>query len=323
MQRTAMAMSAVGGIGWLLATWSWSPAGSLMGVAAMMWGHAGVLAVEFGFSAYANKSDPAPRASTLQRVAAWWEEASLTPTIFLWRQPFRWQTWPDNTPPDFGDGTASADPARVGRFAGSATVFVHGFVCNRGFWTPWMEGLRQAGMPYTSVNLEPVFGSIDRYVDVIEDAVARAEALGKQIPVIICHSMGGLAVRAWLASAPGNLSRVTKVITIGSPHHGTWLARWSRVKNGRQMRQKSDWLSALAQKELDLHGAQAYTKFVCWYSNADHIVFPTSTALLPGADNRHVPGVAHVALGFHATVIKESVAMMSPAAISEDARTAS
>ncbi|AOW14863.1 hypothetical protein LPB072_20595 [Hydrogenophaga crassostreae] len=306
-----MAAAWVTSLLWLVLMWPRSPFWASVGLMLGAWSHAIILAVELALASRVNRTDSVTQPSFAQRVNAWWQEATLTPSIFLWRQPFRWRDLPDNT------GTA-------GRFApGSTVVLIHGFVCNRGFWAPWMQAMRNAGVPYTSVNLEPVFGSIDAGVPLIEDAVSRAEQLGAKLPVLVCHSMGGLAARAWLASAPGNLRRVGRVITIGSPHHGTWLARWSRVTNGRQMRQHSDWLNALAAKEAALHGHQAYTPFLCWYSNADHIVFPTSTAMLPDADNRHVPGVPHVALAFHPTVMRESLAMVVPAAISPEARTAS
>ena len=42
---------------------------------------------------------------------------------------------------------------------GGAVVLVHGFVCNRGFWLPWLRALRDRGLAYATVNLEPVFGS--------------------------------------------------------------------------------------------------------------------------------------------------------------------
>ncbi|OAD39689.1 hypothetical protein LPB72_20765 [Hydrogenophaga crassostreae] len=311
LQRTLMAAAWVTSLLWLVLMWPRSPFWASVGLMLGAWSHAIILAVELALASRVNRTDSVTQPSFAQRVNAWWQEATLTPSIFLWRQPFRWRDLPDNT------GTA-------GRFApGSTVVLIHGFVCNRGFWAPWMQAMRNAGVPYTSVNLEPVFGSIDAGVPLIEDAVSRAEQLGAKLPVLVCHSMGGLAARAWLASAPGNLRRVGRVITIGSPHHGTWLARWSRVTNGRQMRQHSDWLNALAAKEAALHGHQAYTPFLCWYSNADHIVFPTSTAMLPDADNRHVPGVPHVALAFHPTVMRESLAMVVPAAISPEARTAS
>ena len=311
MQRTMMVAGTVTTVLWLVAVWPRSPGWAALGLIVGAWGHAAVLALEFALSARANRIDSVTQATTAQRFGAWLQESTLTPAIFLWRQPFRWRDLPDTTAED-GQ-----------RAAGSRVVFVHGFVCNRGFWAPWMRVLRGAGVPYTSVNLEPVFGTIDGGVSLIEDAVARAEQLGGLPPTLVCHSMGGLAGRAWLASAPGNLARVGRVVTIGTPHHGTWLARWSRAANGRQMRQHSPWLRALAANEASLHGEQAYARFVCWHSNADQIVFPASTALLPGADNRHVPGVAHVALAFHPRVMRESLAMVLPAGMPSEARTAS
>ena len=46
--------------------------------------------------------------------------------------------------------------------AGEPTiVFVHGYVCNRGFWTPWMARCHRERRPFVAVNLEPPFASID------------------------------------------------------------------------------------------------------------------------------------------------------------------
>lgn len=312
MQRGLIAGSTLASLAWLIFMWPRSPLWTILVLIAASWSHASVLAMEFLMSARINRSDSGvPQATTKQRLTAWLLETRLTPTIFLWRQPFRWRHLPDNV----ADST--------GPSPGSAVVLVHGFVCNRAFWAPWMQVLREAGVPYASVNLEPVFGSIDQAVALIEDAVARAEALGTLPPCLVCHSMGGLAARAWLASDPDNLARVSRIITIGSPHHGTWLARWSHVTNGRQMQQGSEWLQALSAKESAMHGEHAYVKFLCWHSNADQIVFPASTAMLPGADNRHVPGVPHVALAFHPTVMRESLAMAMPAGMSFEVRTAS
>jgi triacylglycerol lipase len=311
LQRRLMSLGLFCSAVWLALVWPHSPNWATWGLFIGAWSHALVLALEFALAAWVNRTDPVPHPTLGQRLAAWWQEATYTPAIFLWRQPFRWRDYPD-------------DPIPPGEaFAGGAVVFVHGFVCNRGFWAPWMQALRSAGIPFASVNLEPVFGSIDAGIPLIEAAVSRAEQLGRRAPVLVCHSMGGLAARAWLASEPGNLTRVGRVITIGSPHHGTWLARWSRVTNGRQMRQNSDWLQALSARERELHGQSAYQRFICFHSHTDHIVFPDSTALLPGADNRHVPGAPHVALAFHPRVIRESLATVIPGAMSSDARTAS
>ncbi|WP_247596781.1 permease [Hydrogenophaga sp. PAMC20947] len=311
MQQALVLGGVLAAGGWVAWMWGESLAWALSGALLVVLVYALVLALEFVLAAWVNRSDPAPSATLAQRLEAWWQEAREAPAVFAWRQPFQWRRLPDS------------EPHGGGAFDGSAAVFIHGFVCNRGFWTPWMQALRQLGMPYTSVNLEPVFGSIDRGVALIETAVRQAEALGSAPPVLVCHSMGGLAARAWLASDPRALARVEAVITIGSPHHGTWLAHFSHLTNGRQMQPGNAWLVDLAAKEQALYGASVHSRFVCWYSHTDNIVFPASTATLAGADNRHVPATAHVALGFHPRVMRESLALLASTAMSPAERTAS
>jgi pimeloyl-ACP methyl ester carboxylesterase len=265
------------------------------GVALILLGYALVLGIEFVAVARVNRSDPAPRAGMSALLRAWWAEVCTAPQVFSWRQPFRWRRFPD--------ATVVAAPGRA------AVVLVHGFVCNRGFWLPWMQRLRARGLPYTSVNLEPVFGSIDDYVPLIDDAVRRATALTGRPPVLVCHSMGGLAARAWRAATADADQRVRHIVTIGSPHHGTWLGQFSHVPNGRQMRQNDPWLRALQQREQQRWPQAPYARFTCWYSNADNIVFPTSTAALPGADNRFIRGQPHVAMAFVDEVLEGTLSL--------------
>jgi triacylglycerol esterase/lipase EstA (alpha/beta hydrolase family) len=184
-------------------------------------------------------------------------------------------------------------------------VLIHGFICNRGLWTPWLKELRQRGVPFVAVNLEPAFGSIDEYPPIIEAAVERVAQATGMPPVLVCHSMGGIAARAWLRATDG-ADRVHHVITIGSPHHGTWLARYSHLSNGRQMRIDSQWLA-----QLGLPSETERARFTCWYSNCDNMVFPVTTATLPGADNRLVRGRAHVELAFDPQVMADSLARVA------------
>lgn len=311
MQQFVVIGAVVASLGWyfwLLDRSSWlATAGALT----ILLGYALVLGVEFVAVARVNRGDSVPAADARALFGAWWQEIRVAPRVFCWQQPFRWRTLPDSR-------TAPAS----GQLQTPAVVFVHGFVCNRGFWLPWMLELKKLNIPYTSVNLEPVFGSIADYVSVIEEAVQRAEELTGLPPALVCHSMGGLAARAWLAHGSPAAQRVRQVITIGTPHRGTWISRFSRVVNGQQMRQDHEWLTSLSAGE-SAAVATPYNRFICWYSNADNIVFPASTAMLPGADNRHVPGVAHVALAFHPRVMRESLAMLASGASSPEARTAS
>lgn len=244
------------------------------GALCIAFGYAAVLALEFALLHRVHGDDPTPRASPAQLLSAWWGEVLSAPLVFCWRQPFRSHRWPDHLPGD--------SQGRRG------VVLVHGFVCNRGVWNPWLERLHRQGVPFVAVNLEPVFGAIDDYVGGIEAAVQRIERATGQAPVVVAHSMGGLALRRWWVEHDD--TRVHHALTIGTPHRGTWLARFAMTRNARQMRQLSSFLQTLARREPPTRSA----RFSCFYSHCDNIVFPPTSATLPGADNRHLPGVAHV-----------------------------
>ena len=174
--------------------------------------------------------------------------------------------------------------------------------CENGL-TPRCSLLREQGCPYVAVNLEPLFGSIDAYAPIIDEAVGRLAVATGQPPVLVGHSMGGLAIRAWMGHA-GADSRIHHVITIGSPHQGTWLGQFSHAVNGRQMRLQSRWLTQLAAKEPP----ERYGRFTCWYSTCDNIVMPAATATLPGADNRLIAGVGHVELADQPEILAHALA---------------
>jgi triacylglycerol lipase len=273
----ALLAAALWALFWMRAghpVWAWVGAGGLLG------SYAVVLALEFSLLRLVHGDDPAPRASAVQLLRAWWGEVLAAPTVFCWRQPFRSRRWPDCLPP--------RAPGRRG------VLLVHGFVCNRGLWNPWLERLTAAGVPVVAVNLEPVFGGIDELTRAVGDGIRRLESSTGLAPVVVCHSMGGLAFRRWWADQADD-ARVHHAITLGTPHRGTWLARFAMSRNARQMRQGSAWLATLAAREPRGRGQ----RFTCFYSHCDNIVFPPSTATLAGADNRHLPGVAHVHMADH------------------------
>jgi pimeloyl-ACP methyl ester carboxylesterase len=292
-QATTLSLlaAAVGWFGW---HWPRSPILAVTGFLAIPMSYSLVLAVEFIALKFVGRSDSVPQPTWPELARAWLAETAAAPRVFCWRQPFRWRAIPD-----MPESPAGQPPRR-------GVVLIHGFVCNRGFWNPWMLRLRAMGHPFVAVNLEPVFGSIDGYVPIIEEAVQRVTQATGLAPVLVCHSMGGLAARAWLRARSGG-QRVHHVVTIGSPHRGTWLAQFSHLKNGRQMNFDGPWI-----RELEQCGpAAAAGRFTCWYSNCDNIVFPASTSTLPAADNHLVRGVAHVQLAFHPRVMGESLAKLA------------
>lgn len=297
MQQVITASVLVAAIIWLVHFWPTSPGLAIWGGLMCLFGYSSVLAVEFMAMVLVNRSDPAPRANRQALVRAWWAEAVTAGIVFCWRQPFQANAVPDQLHGDHLRGQRGV-------------VFIHGLICNRGFWTPWLMQLRDKGMQqpshaFTAISLEPVFASIDAYVEQIETAVQRVTKASGLAPVLVCHSMGGLAARAWL-KRQNDPHRVHRVVTIGTPHHGTWLARFAHGHSGCQMQQGSDWLQQLNQASVTDGKAQ----FDCWYSNCDNIVFPASNAMMSGANNRFVPAAAHLQLAFMPEVMQETMHMI-------------
>jgi triacylglycerol lipase len=283
MQRTTVVLLWAVALLWF-ATRAWDGQWLWAAVGAVLLLNLQQIALAFEFFVMlplANRGDPAPRPGLWQLVRAWWRECVTAHEVFGWHQPFRSALHGDTL-----DG-ANAEGRR-------AVVLVHGFMCNRGIWNRGIPALRAAGVPHIALTLEPPFGAIDGYAAQIDAAIEQARRATGRAPLLVCHSMGGLAARAWWQThAADAAERVRGVITIGSPHQGTLTANLARADNARQMRRGSPWLHALAQAEAADGRARHFT---CFYSHCDNIVMPASTAMLPGADNRHLCGEPHVAL---------------------------
>ena len=302
LQRALVVTVLVTAAAWL--AWAWhhgiGPWAGLAGLVLAAAPHAPVLALEFALLALIGserdegRTARAPPASAAQLLRAWAGEVLTGWQVFGWRQPFA------------ADRVADL-PGSPGR---SGVLLLHGYVCNRGLWSPWLRRLRQAGVPCTALSMAPVFGGIDTWLPAIEAAVATLQRQTGRPPLLVGHSMGGLAARAWLAAQPDPAAanaRVLGVVTVGTPHHGTWLAGFAVSANARQMRQGSGWLQALASRE----GAARRALFTCYFGHADNVVFPNSTATLDGADNRHLPAAAHLQMLFEPAVLAEVLRRVS------------
>jgi triacylglycerol esterase/lipase EstA (alpha/beta hydrolase family) len=182
-------------------------------------------------------------------------------------------------------------------------LLVHGYGCNSGYWALLVPLLDREGISHASVDLEPVAGSIDDYAPLIEARVRElCAATGAARIAIVAHSMGGLAARAWMRRYDtGGSARVATLVTLGTPHHGTALARFGPGANAVQMRRDSPWLRALAAGET----GDVRARIVSLYTHHDNIVAPQESSVLAGARNVAFGGVGHVALGSNPRVLAE------------------
>jgi pimeloyl-ACP methyl ester carboxylesterase len=199
-------------------------------------------------------------------------------------------------------GEAAARPARP-------VLLVHGIVCNRSVWRGWIERLRAEGFaPVRAVNLEPLCADLGLHAARVERELRSLQRECDGAPVaIVAHSMGGLVARAALrASGPQLISRI---VTLGSPHHGTRIAGWFGWPPMTQMTPGSPWLRALnAAQEGRL--AVPLTSI---YSLEDNLIVPAASARLEGAEMRELRGVGHLGLLSSPRALEHAVAALAGA----------
>jgi len=184
-------------------------------------------------------------------------------------------------------GTEKPQPLPPGRLP---VLLLHGYVCNRGFLLPLRRYLQAHGISVHSHNLEPVYADLDSYADGlarrIEEILA---ATGAEKLVILAHSMGGLVARAYLRKHGAR--HVAKLITLGTPHHGTVLAPLAAGENGRQIVPGNAWLQRLNEDAPAL-------PVVSVLSYQDNIVLPQESAELAGAKVVRLSGMGHISMPF-------------------------
>ncbi len=192
-------------------------------------------------------------------------------------------------------GPGSHPPARV--------VLVHGIACNRAVWRPLLAALRSAGIRGVhAINLEPLFADIDTYA---RDLLGRLEAIGASParPVaIVAHSMGGLVARAALREAKSGM--IGRIITVGTPHHGTAIACRFRWPSTRQMCCGSPWLLELNARQEARPGLPVTSL----HSLDDNLIVPAGSAVLPGARSIELRGLGHLSLLCSPDVLRRIVA---------------
>jgi pimeloyl-ACP methyl ester carboxylesterase len=109
---------------------------------------------------------------------------------------------------------------------------------------------------------------------------------------ILAHSMGGLVARAALRNSDIR-DRVNHMVTIGTPHQGSHLARLGGFNWSKEIRPGSSFMTMLNADDYREVEKQEL-RITAFWTERDVLVIPPSAAALPGAENIGMHEATHI-----------------------------
>ncbi|MHB8873160.1 MAG: esterase/lipase family protein [Myxococcaceae bacterium] len=193
-------------------------------------------------------------------------------------------------------------------------LFVHGLGGNRGNFIGMQALLKLSGRKRSySIGFPPGATLEDMALAVrgaIQDII-RVNALSKKDPIeVVAHSMGGLVARLALVDR-ATRSRVRTLVTLGTPHGGTFAARFGATAHLLELRPGSATLRTL-QRQLPWKGKP---RLVCFWSGSDVFLLPSSSACVEGAQNIELKGFTHYSYLIHPRASQAVLDALAPGAI--------
>jgi triacylglycerol esterase/lipase EstA (alpha/beta hydrolase family) len=204
----------------------------------------------------------------------------------------------------------------VGRVAGpnpDPVVLVHGFLDYYGtpWWATMEELLVEAGWPEERVHSVTIsrlpgttIGSPMSYAAKVQETLESAHDAHGQPVDVIGHSMGGLKAR-WCVEQGDGEEYVDDLVTLGTPHQGTYAAYWALLTpGGRDMIPGSSFV-----RTLNEGGLAPSVRYTSVWSSADSLVLPQSNAKIPAeivdedTENIYCGAKAHISMVHDAEVL--------------------
>ena len=185
------------------------------------------------------------------------------------------------------DGRSTRPVAAVAQDRPGTVVLVPGYGGSTAALEVLAGRLRAAGHAAAVVDLPgDGTGDLSSYIPVLDAAVRAALAGGAPSVDVVGYSAGGVVARLWVADEGAAVTR--RVVTLGSPHHGTQVAALgARYAPGacleacRQLVPGSDLLERLNAGDETPDGPL----WLSLWTRVDETVTPPDTARLAGATN--------------------------------------
>ena len=195
--------------------------------------------------------------------------------------------------------------------AGTPILLVHGMLDNRAIFAVLRRGLKRRGFGRVfTINYSPLTNDIRSAARDLSGAIEELAArTGYERIHLVGHSLGGLIARYYVQRLDGS-QRVHTLVTLGTPHAGTWPAYGIPVQLCRQLRPGSELYA-----ELDLPTPGCRTRFVAYWSDLDQLVIPHANGRMDHPDltirNVHVRGVGHLSLPIQGDVVRDIAQLLS------------
>jgi triacylglycerol lipase len=188
----------------------------------------------------------------------------------------------------FGAGTPEPVPGHLDPER-QQVVLVHGIWDTAAKFNKMAAALTEAGMQSQAISLTPNDGSVplERSAEQLRDFIQHR--LGPDLHFsMVAFSMGGLVARYYLQRMDG-LRRLDRLVTISTPHHGTWAANLDWLPGAVEMRPGSLFLQDLNRDIMSLSAASVTS---IW-SPQDIGIEPPDSSRLPLGANVLIPGGMH------------------------------
>jgi triacylglycerol lipase len=181
--------------------------------------------------------------------------------------------------------------------AATPILLVHGFIENHAIFTVMERALRRRGFQMlTAYDYGLLTNNIPRAAIRLGETIeSLATHSGYERIHVIGHSLGGLITRYYVQRLGGD-SCVHTLVTLGTPHQGTHLARAAPLLPlVRQLAPSSPVIQELAEPAPGCR-----TRFIAFHSDIDPVIVPSGNARLEHPDlnvrNIGVRGVGHLSL---------------------------
>jgi len=168
-------------------------------------------------------------------------------------------------------------------------VLLHGLGDTARLFDQLCDYLEQQGRETRRFNLIPRWGGVglEELARQVASYVDATFPNGEKID-LIGFSMGGLVARYYLQRLAG-LGRVSRLITISTPHRGTRIAYLHWNRGIRQMRPGSDFLQDLDRDSEKLKRIPFTSIWTPW----DLMIVPAASSVIPEARTVRIAVLAH------------------------------